>query len=372
MGAKTLKTCDKCLFTDQTLEIQIGEDGICNFCKDADDQLPYYRFSSEDEMLNLDRLSKSLKSHKKRQYDCIIGMSGGVDSSYVCHLAKKMNLNPLCVHFDNGWNSELAISNIEKLTTKCDFDLYTYVIDWDEFRDLQRAFFKAGVVDIEMLTDHAILATLTRLAKEMSIRVLLSGANYNTEHGIPRSWAWNKQDLKNIRAIHKKFGEVKLKTFPTVGFIKYGLIKAFNIGYEILEPLNFVNYTKQRAIDTLETVYEWRNYGGKHYESTFTKFYQGHVLVKKFNVDKRVAHLSCLIRTGEISKDEALAEIAKPIYSEKELIADLRYVTKKLGFDTTEFDDILNQSPIAHDFYRSDIKIIKFLKNIAIKYKTLR
>jgi N-acetyl sugar amidotransferase len=345
-------------------DIKFNEDGICNYCLEI--QAEYGRLkkiTSEDEKKYLDSLATKIKKETANdEYNCLIGISGGVDSSYVAYLVSKMDLNPLVVHFDNGWNSELSVQNINNIVNKLNFDLYTYVINWEEFKDLQRAFLKASVIDIEMLTDHAITAAMFKIAKQHKIKYVFSGVNKATEYGMPASWVWAKSDLINIRAIHNKFGERKLKTFPVYGFTKF-LLHRFKSPFKVIMPLNNIRYCKNDAMRILTKELNWQYYGGKHYESVFTKFYQAHILPTKFGVDKRKAHLSALIRNGEISRDEALTELAQPLYDPKELNNDFDYVVKKLNFTESEFKNILRQKPIPHDCYRSD----KFFRELVIK-----
>lgn len=354
--SKHIKTCVKCLMDTTDPNITFNTEGVCNYCLEAEERLPKYRFSEEQVEENIQNLLQQIKTHKKGKYDCLIGLSGGVDSSYVTHLAAKWKLNPLIVHFDNGWNSELAVSNISKILEKTGFDLQTYVIDWEEFRDLQRSFIKASVVDIEMLTDHAIRAAMYRMAKDNNIKIILSGNNYPTEHAMPSAWLWQKADLTNIKEIHKLYGEKPLKTYPTMGLYKAFVYKLLN-KLIYLEPLNLINFRKLEAMKVLEDEYGWRYYGGKHYESLFTKFYQAHILPQKFNIDKRKTHLSALVRNNEISLEQARKELAKPLYTQEELSREKDFVLKKLGFKSEDFDRIMKEAPKKHDDYKSDASL---------------
>jgi N-acetyl sugar amidotransferase len=345
-------------------DIVFDDHGVCCYCNDAATNLHKYRFTSEQEKINLKNLTLKLKSSQNGEYDSIIGLSGGVDSSYVAYLAMEMGLNPLCVHFDNGWNSDVAIKNIRRIIDVTGFDLYTYVIDWPEFRDLQRSFFMANVIDIEMLTDHAIFAALFNIRKKHKITTVLGGNNYATEHGLPRSWVWSKFDLRNIKAIQKRFGEMQINSFPTMSSFRWGLIKRFNLGGTLEKPLNHITYKKMHAMQILKKIFDWEYYGGKHYESVFTKFYQAYVLPTKFNVDKRKVHYSDLLRNGEITYDEALLELEKPLYANHELIRDMSFVLKKLGFSESEFDQIMASQPVPHECYPTD----KYLMEPLIKF----
>jgi len=315
--------------------------------------LPRIRLSDEESRQRLTRLAARVGAQRTKEgYDSVVGLSGGVDSSYVALLAHSLGLRPLAVHLDNGWNSEAAVRNIHRIIEHCKFDLITVVIEWREFRDLQRAFIKAGVVDIEMLTDHAITASIYKIAREHHISTVLSGTNVATEHGMPRSWVWSKRDLTNILAIHRRFGEVPLKTFPCMGLVADSRARYFD--FEFVEVLNHANYRSRDAIETMQRELGWRDYGGKHHESTFTKFYQAYILPTKFKIDKRKVHLSALIRNQELSREQALQELNKPLYSPADLQRDRQFVLKKLGFSAAEFDSLMKAPPVPHRQYRSD------------------
>ncbi len=292
-------------------------------------------------------VSKIKEEGKNKPYDCIMGLSGGVDSTYVAYLANQHGLRPLAVHFDNGWNSELAVKNIENIVQKLGIDLHTFVINWEEFKDLQLAYLKASVIDIEAITDHAIFATLYRLAGEKGIKYILSGTNVQTENTLPKSWIHPKSDHINIKAIHKLFGTVPLKTFPFMDAkVKryYQQIK----GVTSVSILNYQVYNKAEVKELIQKELNWRDYGGKHYESIWTRFYQGYILPKKFNVDKRKAHLSDLIFSGQMTKAEALKELEHPIYPQEQFNVDFEFVLKKLGLSEGEFDNMMKIPPRNH------------------------
>lgn len=344
-------------------EIVFDAQGVCHFCHRADELIAKAAAKKPVAAQELQRLVERVKADGRgRDYDSIMGMSGGVDSSYVAHVAKSLGLRPLVVHFDNGWNSETAVSNIERIVKKLGFDLYTLVINWPEFRDLQRSFFKASVVDIEVVSDHAIFASMYRLARQHGIRYILSGTNSATEHTMPAKWAWRKQDLTNIKAIHREFGTVKLKTFPTLGTLRFQLSRQFGLGQSFVELLNYIDYRKTDAIRTLEREYGWQYYGGKHYESIITKFYQAHVLPVKFGIDKRRPHLTDLIHNGEITRAQALVELEKPLYDPAEFRIDREFVLKKLGFSSDEFEAIMRAPVKSHLDYGSDQRLYDLLK----------
>jgi N-acetyl sugar amidotransferase len=304
------------------------------------------------------------RSGKGKAYDCVLGLSGGVDSSYLAHLAVEMGLRPLIVHFDNGWNSELAVSNIENLVKGLQLDLHTFVMDWPEFRDLQRSYFKASVVDLEVPTDHMILGALYKIALQHGLKFLLSGTNVATESILPRRWYYPKFDLKNLRDIHRHFGTLPLRKLPALGFWQmtyYNQVRRINS----VSLLDLVDYNKADAKTLLKERYGWRDYGGKHYESVFTRFYQGYILPTKFGIDKRKAHLSSLICSGQMTRDEALQELAQPTYDPALQVEDKRYVAKKLGFSEDEFESILRLPNRDHREFATDAKVrSKYLRTL--------
>ena len=364
----TYKECTRCVMDTSDPDIVFDDNGVCNWCLEADERLSSFMLKGTQSEIKLSNLIAAIKSERRGKYDSVVGLSGGVDSSYIAYWAYKAGLNPLTVHFDNGWNSEIAVSNIKNIVDVCGFDLQTYVINWQEFKDLQRSFLKAGVVDIEMLTDHAIMAALRKIMKQHRIKYVLSGANYATEHGLPRSWVWPKNDWRNIRGIHKKFGNSPLKTFPHIGTVEDLIFHGLKLGGKIVQPLDYMSYSKKEAMSILSKELGWRYYGGKHYESLFTKFYQAYILPTKFGIDKRRSHLSCLIRTGEIVKQDALQELTKPLYEEASLREDKAYVCKKLGFSEEEFNALMQDAPHSHAEYPSDKALRLRLVNMARKF----
>jgi len=333
-------------------DISFDKEGVCNYWHQ-------YKTAAQKGLLHGEKgkekwaqvIAKIKAEGNNKKYDCIIGVSGGVDSTYVAYLVKEAKLRPLVVHFDNGWNSEIAVRNISNIIKYLNADLHTLVIDWNEFRDLQRAYIKAGVVDIEALTDHAIFGTLYKIAAKNNIKYVISGSNIETEELLPKSWIYNKTDPINIAAIHEKYGEVKLETYPFFSILKKKYYLRFK-KLEFISPINWAPYNKQKVKDIITKEIGWEDYGGKHHESIFTKFYQNYILPQKFKIDKRKAHLSNLICSGQITKDEALKELELPIYDPKELISDKEYVIKKLGFTSEEFDTIMNEDPRSHHDFK--------------------
>jgi N-acetyl sugar amidotransferase len=326
-------------------DISFDDKGISNYYhafKKAEEERVFT--GEEGDRLLHELIDKVREAGKNKPYDCIMGLSGGVDSTYVAYQAKKLGLRPLAVHFDNGWNSELAVQNIENIVSRLNLDLHTLVVNWEEFKDLQLAYLKASVVDIEAVTDHAITATLYRLAAQFKVKYLLGGSNIVTEYLMPPSWIFNKNDHTNLKAIHGKYGTVPLKTYPLFDtrLKKYtGEI----LKVQWLSFLNYMPYNKAEVKKTITAELGWRDYGGKHYESIFTKFYQAYILPVKFHIDKRKPHLSNLIGAGQVSRDAALAELGQPLYTPEALKNDYEYVLKKFGLSAEEFEGIM-QLPI--------------------------
>ncbi len=354
-------------------DITFDANGVCNHCRRADRLLPTVQWTAERSAHALEAEARRIrKAGEGRPYDAVIGLSGGVDSSYTAYLARELGLRPLAVHFDNGWNSELAVENIQRIVEGCSFDLQTYVIDWREFRDLQRAFLLASVVDIELVTDHAIFAAIAKLARDNQIRVILSGTNHATEHGLPLAWVWNKRDWTNIRAIHKAYGTVALKSFPHTSTTRTRAMQLLGRSPETVELLNLVSYRRDDAAATLAREFGWRDYGGKHHESLFTKFYQGAILPRKFGIDKRRAHLSDLIRNGEITRGDALSIVAEPQYEPDEFRAESEYVRKKLGFTDGEWEAIMTAPPRRHDDFATERRLPAAISRLVMAFRGLR
>lgn len=348
------QACTKCLMDQTDKLINFDVNGVCNHCRDYDQMNKNWNLPTLIQNNEIEKLfAKIKKQGQRQQYDCIVGLSGGVDSSYIAYLAKQHGLRPLCVHLDNSWNSELAVANIHSIVQTLGFDLYTHVIDWEEFKDLQRSFFKANVVDIEVLSDHAIFGVIMQLARKYKVKSILSGANIATEYIMPRSWVHRKQDLANIKDIQKKYGTNKIKSFPQVSTLSH-IFSMYVLKYKVYKPLNYIAYNKENVKKILQEKLGWRDYGGKHHESVFTKFYQAHILPKKFNIDKRKAHLSTLICSGQISRSQSLTELEKPLYNPNELLQDYEFVCKKLDFKKEEMENYLNSPPRSHYDFKSD------------------
>jgi len=378
------KICTRCVYDSQIEDITFNDQGLCSYCQKYDSlAAAFINIPEEEKSRQLSTIiSKIKRLGRKNKYDCILGLSGGVDSSYLAWVAKDLGLRPLVVHFDNGWNSELAVKNIENIVKKLNYDLETYVFNWEEFKDLQRAYFLAGVVDIEVPTDYLIFSVLNKLAADHKIKYILSGYNYATEFGMPKGWNLaNKYDHVNLSNIHKKFGKINLKKFPKFGRAQIYYYREI-LAIETVPLLNYVPYIKSEVKEFIKKELDWQDYGGKHHESIFTRFYQDYVLPKKFNIDKRKAHWSALICSGQATRQEALEDLQKEPYPIEDQLADRLYVQKKLGFTEKEFDDILNSKPVPHEVYgmenKNDLfwnlfrKVMWFPEKVLLKIKHIK
>lgn len=321
-------------------DIRFDKNGICHHCHTYDEMVKRYVFAGSDGREKLQHLVNEIKAAGQgKEFDCILGVSGGVDSSYAAYRAKELGLRPLAVHLDNGWDSELAVKNIELFLKKLDIDLNTYVIDWEEFRDLQLAFLYASTPDSEIPTDHAINAILHQVADENKVKYIIYGCNVRTESHLPPAWSQGHLDWKYIESIHRQYGHLPLTTFPRMD---YFTLRRYLATHTTVNILNYLDYSKKDAIRILEEALGWKYYGGKHFESIYTRFYQGYILPKKFGYDKRRMHLSSLVCSNEITRDEALEELKKEPYPEELQHKDRDYVIKKLGITDDEFERIMN------------------------------
>jgi N-acetyl sugar amidotransferase len=331
-------------------DIKFNSLGQCNHCTGAIKTLntglfQYARDQKEDALRNL---VTKIKKDKRRIYDCIIGLSGGVDSSYVALLVKDLGLTPLAVHLDNGWNSEIAVQNIENVCRKLDIDLYTYVLNWEEFKDLQLAFLRASTPDSEIPSDHAIHSCMFKSAQKEKVRYVITGFNRSSESILPEAWSRGHYDWKYIKSVHKLFGTGKLTNFPHYGFIPFiyrWLFKSFVPGIQMINILDYLEYDKYKAKEIITRDLGWKDYGMKHYESNYTRIYQAYILPEKFGFDKRRAHLSSLICSGAITREQALEELNLPLYDADRLRIDLKYLCNKFEIKTDEFKKILD-SPV--------------------------
>lgn len=350
-------------------DISFDTNGHCNHCHRHEAVAARRLAPANERSARLSALVETIKTQGRgRDYDCVIGVSGGVDSTYVAYLTKDLGLRPLAVHFDNGWNSELAVSNIEKTLRTLSIDLYTYVVDWEEFRDLQLSFLKASTPDGEVPTDHAIVALLYKVARRHGLKHILLGTNVNSESIMPLKWGYGYSDYKYIRSVHNMFGKTRLRTYP-----HYTLTELFYYTFikkiKLIPILDYIDYQKDQAMSLIQDKLGWIYYGGKHYESIYTRFYQSYILPQKFNIDKRRAHYSNLVLSGQMSRENAYQQMAAPIRSREELDEDRDYVIKKLGITPTEFERIINLPPKTFFDYPNSYSRIEQAKKILAKLR---
>jgi N-acetyl sugar amidotransferase len=341
------------------------ENGRCDHCKNFyKNILPNWHPDEQGEA-ELNEIVVKIKAYGKgKKYDCIIGLSGGVDSSYLAYYAvRKLGLKPLFFAVDTGWTLNVAVENIEKIVKGLNASLYTEIVNWNEMRDLQLAYFKAQVPYQDTPQDHVIFASLYKYAVKNKIKYVLTGGNHSTECiREPNEWVYCS-DLMQIKDIHKKHGKSYLKTLPLCGMFKYRLFYRYFKGMKVVKPLDLIPYTKEKAIKTLQDEFDWQPYEQKHFESLFTRFYEGYWLIKKFGYDKRRAYFSSLIVTGQKTREEALEELKSPPYSEKQATEDLEYVAKKLSLTKDEFVKLMDQPNKTWKDYKNSFWMI----SLAIK-----
>jgi N-acetyl sugar amidotransferase len=361
------KVCVRCLINSTVPGVRFDESGVCNYCKLHDIlENSWKTGEAGKETLNIiaDQIKKS---GRNKRYDCIIGVSGGTDSTYLLYLAKQMDLRPLAVNFDNGWNSLIANDNIKKAVSLLGIDLKTYIVDWEEFKDILLSFLYASLPWPDAPTDIAITSILYKTAAQEGIKYIIVGNNFRTEGKMPTEWTYC--DGRTIRYVQKRFGSHPIKTFPNLTLSKfayYSVIKRI----KLLRILNFIDYHKDDTRTLLEKELGWSYYGGHHYESIYTRFAYSYILPRKFGIDKRIITHSALVRSGEISREEGLKRLQEEPYDKDKLIDDLEYVIKKLGLTTDKFDKIMTLPPKSFLDYPSYYPIFqKMLPLIRFAFK---
>lgn len=354
-------------------EVDIDITGLCSYCRRILNDTRY-RVPASDKIQALEKIIVDIKNAgKKKNYDCILGLSGGVDSSYVAFLLKQYDLRPLVVHVDGGWNSELAVSNIQSLVDYLGSDLYTHVVDWKEMRSLQVAYLKSGIANQDVPQDHVFFAVLYKIAAKRGIKYIISGSNIATESVFPERFFGNAMDSKNLNAIYKRFGDGILKTYQRIGFFDYYIRYPYLMKIKTVAPLNYINYNKADALSELINKINYKPYPRKHGESIFTKFYQNHYLPQKYGYDKRRLHLSSQILSAQITRAQAIIKLQEPLYDPKELISDLNYVARKLNLEVNELNDLINSDYFSHyEDYPNWTKNYKRLRSIYRLYLKIK
>lgn len=363
-SAPPYRVCTRCVMDTSDPEIAFDAAGVCNHCRTFDTVLsPRWKRGPEGEAQLRAQIAAIKRDKARQDYDCIIGLSGGVDSSYLAVKAVEYGLRPLVVHVDAGWNSELAVQNIERLVKALNLDLHTIVIEWEDVRDLQLAFLRSGVPNQDVPQDHAFFAALYRFAIQHGVQWVMSGGNLASESILPPAWGYDAMDARQLRAIHTRFGTRPLKHFPVVSLGELYFYYPFVRRMRVLRPLDFLPYNKLHAKTFLAERYGWRDYGAKHYESIWTKFFQGYYLPTRFGYDKRRAHLSSLIVAGQMTRDEALAELAREHYPVEELRRDRAFVAKKLGLTEAQLEELMRAPLRTHRDYPSNEKRMRALRS---------
>lgn len=356
--------CNRCVMDTTDSEIAFDEQGNCNHCNNYYNNIVNLAYKGEQSDAEFKQLIAEMKRKGKHsKYDCVIGISGGIDSSYVAYLAKEQGLRVLLVHLDNGWNSPISEENVRNIAMLLGYDYEVFKLDFEEFRHMQIAFLKASVPDIEAPTDMAIPAALHYFAKKYNVKYIVSGGNFATEGILPNSWFYNAKDATYIKSIIKQFCSVKVKHFPYFGWKQEAWCKVVK-GIKTVYFLNLVPFNKEEAKKTLEEKLNWKYYGGKHYESKYTGFEQAYILPEKFNIDYRKTTFSTQICAGTMTREQALQELAKPAYNAATIEDEKLEICNKLGLSVAEFDAIMQERPKYYWNYPNDEKKLAFIYDV--------
>jgi N-acetyl sugar amidotransferase len=340
--------CTNCVMDTTDPAITFDEQGVCSHCYEFHTVTRKNWFPNEEGARRLSAIVEQIKKDGARQqYDCILGLSGGVDSSYLALKASEWKLRPLVMHVDAGWNSELSVSNIEKIIQYCGYDLQTHVVDWEEMRDLQLAYLRSGIANQDVPQDHIYFASLYHFATRHRIKTILSGGNIATESVFASAWHGAAMDSINLRAIHARYGDRRLVNYKTISFFETYIWYPFVKGMKSIRPLNYMRYDKESAIQELQSRIGYRDYGRKHGESFFTKLFQNYYLPTKFGYDKRRVHFSSMILSGQLSRARALDLLDEPLYDPAELESDITYFCKKMRITRVQFNDFM-KAPLHH------------------------
>jgi len=343
------QVCTRCVMDTSDPDIKFDENGVCNHCIEFDVVTRRNWYPNDEGRRRLSiMVEQIITAGRGQDYDCILGLSGGVDSSYLAIKLQDWGLRPLVVHVDAGWNSELAVANIEAIVKYCNYDLHTHVVDWEVMRDLQLAYLRAGIPNQDVPQDHIFFSSLYHFAVGNGIRYILSGGNVATEGIFPKSWHGSAMDAVNLKAIHRKFSDQPLRSYRTISFFQYYIWYPFVKRLRTVRPLNYMPYDKSRAIEALVKTVGYKPYERKHGESQFTKLFQNYYLPKRFGYDKRRPHLSSLIVSGQMTREEALDKLAEPLYAPEELEIDIAYFCKKLRISRQQFDEFVNAERRSH------------------------
>lgn len=360
MENRAYQMCTHCVMDTTDSKITFDENGVCDHCRTFyRDIQPAWHPDAQSEAELMKIVEKIKKEGRGKDFDCIMGMSGGIDSSYLTYIAKeKLGLRPLVFHVDAGWNSQLAVNNIERLVDKLGLDLYTEVINWEEMKDLQLAYFKAGVPNVDTPQDHAFFATMYKFAAKYKVKYILTGANYSTECvRNPVEWMYYQSDSRQLKDIHRRFGKIPLKTFPVTNILWHKVYLRYMRGITLIKPLDYIPYVKEDAMKFLMDEFGWQQYPQKHFESRFTKFYESYWLYKKFGYDTRRVQYSSLILTGQMSREEAVERLKNPPYDPETIMHEFEYVANKLGISVSELQGYMDAPNKSYRDYKSQESI---------------
>ena len=363
------RICTNCIMDTTDPEIEFDEEGVCSHC------LQFYQrkdwFPGIEGKDKLNKIIKNIKiTGRNKEYDCILGLSGGVDSSFLALKAKEWGLRPLVFHVDAGWNSELAVANIEKVVKYCNYDLKTYVVDWESMRDLHISYLKSGIANQDIPQDHIFFASQYHYSIKSKSKIILSGGNIATESIFPTSWHNSAMDAINLKDIHRRFGSKKKLEYKTISFYQYYIWYPLFRSLRTIRPLNYMNYNYNNAVVELSTKTGWTTYGRKHGESVFTKLFQNYILPRRFGFDKRKIHFSSMIVSGQMKRSDALQKMTEPLYEDHELQKDIDYFCKKLRISREEFNIYLDQPLKYYSSYANwdkKLKFVKYVQNLAEK-----
>jgi N-acetyl sugar amidotransferase len=368
------KICSNCVMDNTDSRIQFDSNGMCDHCNDFYTNVkPHWNVNSTSRY-ELSKIIDNIKKEGKgKDFDCILGLSGGVDSSYMLHIAvKEFGLRPLVFHVDGGWNSELAVHNIQMLVDKLGLDLYTEVINWEEMKDFQLAFFKSGVPHIDIPQDHAFIATLYNFAYKYNIKYILNGGNISTECvRNPMEFLYYGTDMAQINDIRNKFGTIKMDSYPFSSVLRHKFFLRYVKGVKVIKSLNYMPYIKSDALRLLENEYGWKPYPQKHFESRFTKFYEGYWLPERFGFDTRRVQFSSLILTGQMTREDALEQLKKPAFNPETIDDEFNFIATKLGISSLELREFFNMPKKFYWDYKNQEKLFnigaKILKFIGVE-----
>ena len=376
---KNYQICTNCVMDITDTKITFDKNGVCDHCNNFYKNILPNWHTDKEGWQSLQKIAKKIKKNGQgKEFDCMVGMSGGVDSSYLLYVAKeKLGLRPLVFTVDTGWNTQLAVNNIKKLVNKLNLNLHTEIIDWEEMRDLQLAFFKASVPHIDWPQDHAIFASIYNFAAKHKIKYILTGANYSTECiKNPMEWTYMGSDLRQLKDIHNKFGQKPLIKYPTTNILKHKVYLRYFKGIKVIKPLNYIPYIKEDAMKLLVDKFGWEKYPQKHFESKFTKFYEGYWLPKKFGYDTRKVQFSSLIVTKQMTRKEALKKLLQPSYNKNTITQDFEYIATKLGISANELQGYMVLPNKSYKNYKSQLNLFilgtKLMKLFGLERRTIR